>query len=127
MFAAAISRWAARLHGVTVERLYEVFPAALTDLEGVERTGVLTPIRSRTSFSGYAHRPRQLAAEARAAGLAVVSIVSVEGIAFALPDLDERLADELARRVVLDQARAIESVPELLGLGPHMILTARVP
>jgi SAM-dependent methyltransferase len=126
VFAAAISRWAARLHGVAVERVYERFPAALTELGEVERSGILPPL-SADSFSGFAHRPRQLAAEARAAGLAVVDLVNVEGIAFALPDLEQRLADDVGRRVVLDQARAIERVPELLGLGPHLVLTARVP
>jgi hypothetical protein len=35
------------------------------------------------------------------------------------------LETELGRRVVFDAARAIERAPELLGLGPHLILTAR--
>ncbi len=56
---------------------------------------------------------------------AVVDLVSLEGIAFALPDLERRLADPAARRVVLDTARALERVPELLGIGPHLLATAR--
>jgi hypothetical protein len=51
----------------------------------------------------------------------------VEGLAFALPDLDERLADATDRAVVLDAARALERVPELLGLSPHLLATARRP
>ena len=30
-------------------------------------------------------------------------------------------------QVVLDSARALERVPELLGIGPHLIATARRP
>ena len=45
------------------------------------------------SFSAYCHRPQQLRAELRTAGLEVVDLVSVEGLAFALSDLDERMDD----------------------------------
>ena len=51
--------------------------------------------------------------------------MGVEGIAFALADLEERLADPAARAVVLDAARALERIPELLGLSPHLLATAR--
>jgi hypothetical protein len=79
------------------------------------------------SFSGYCHRPQQLRAELRGAGLEVVDLVSVEGMAFALADLAERMDDPLDRAVVLDAARAIERVPELLGIGPHLLATAVRP
>ena len=59
--------------------------------------------------------------------LEVDDLVGVEGLAFALSDLEERLADPVGRAVVLDAARAIERVPELLGLGPHLLATARRP
>jgi len=51
----------------------------------------------------------------------------VEGVAFALDDLSDRLADPGARAVVLEAARALESVPELLGMSPHLLATARRP
>lgn len=50
--------------------------------------------------------------------------MSVEGPAFLLEDLGERLADDEDHRVVLETARALESVPELLGVGPHLLATA---
>jgi hypothetical protein len=59
--------------------------------------------------------------------LQVEDLVSVEGLAFALPDLAERLASPTSRHVVMDCARAIEGVPELVGIGPHLLLTARRP
>jgi hypothetical protein len=49
----------------------------------------------------------------------------VEGLAFAIHDLESLLETKLGRRVVFDAARALEGVPELLGLGPHLILTAQ--
>jgi SAM-dependent methyltransferase len=50
-------------------------------------------------------------------------VARVEGPAFLLDDLGERLADDEGRRVVLETARAVERVPELLGTGPHLIAT----
>jgi hypothetical protein len=76
------------------------------------------------SFSGYCHRPGQLRAEVRAAGLDVADLVNVEGVAWMLPDLAERLADQGDRQIVLDSVAATEWVPELLGVGPHLLVTA---
>jgi SAM-dependent methyltransferase len=126
VFVAAISRWAPRLDGVLALRLYESQPE-LRELVGeVERAGWLPPLFPG-SFSAYCHRPGQLRAELAAAGLEVADLVSVEGLAFALADLDERMGDPLAWAVVLEAARAIERVPELLGIGPHLLATAVRP
>jgi hypothetical protein len=57
----------------------------------------------------------------------VEDLVSVEGPAFLLGDLAERLDDPVARAVVLEVARAVERVPELLGMGPHLLATAVAP
>jgi hypothetical protein len=126
VFVAAISRWAPRLAGELRLRLYEELPAIREETPRVERTGFIPPLFYQ-SFTGYCHRPGQLGAELRGAGLEVVDLVGVEGLAFALSDLEERLADPVGRAVVLDAARAIERVPELLGLGPHLLATARRP
>ncbi|MGH3226795.1 MAG: class I SAM-dependent methyltransferase [Streptosporangiaceae bacterium] len=122
VFAAAISRWAPRLQGELAERLYEQVPHTREVTLEVERTGVLPPLRSG-SFSGFCHRPRQLRDELRSAGLLVADLVSVEGPAFLLGDLAERMDDPVDRAVVLDAARAVERVPELLGLGSHLLAT----
>jgi SAM-dependent methyltransferase len=126
VFVAAISRWAARLDGILRSRLYESRPELLDLVGEVERTGWLPPLSSGW-FSAYCHRPNQLGAELRAAGLEVADLVSVEGLAFALADLEERMGDRLAWAVVLEAARAVERVPELLGIGPHLLATAIRP
>lgn len=41
-----------------------------------------------------------------------------------LADLAERLADPVDREVLLESLRATERVPELLGVGPHLLVTA---
>jgi len=122
--AAAISRWAPRLHGAVAERLYLRYASIDDQIATVERSGRLDPLEPG-AFSGYCHRPAQLRAEVRASGLDMVGLENVEGIAFALSDLDDRLSDPRGREVVLDAARALSRVPELLGLGPHMLAIAR--
>ncbi len=91
VFTAAISRWAARLDGVLRNRLYQSSPLAEALLTGSESTGRLTPL-SPGGFTGYTHRPGQLRAEIVASGLRLTDLVSVEGPAFLLSDLGERLA-----------------------------------
>jgi SAM-dependent methyltransferase len=126
VFVAAISRWAPRLDGELRARLYESLPAIRELTPRVERTGWMPPLFPG-SFSAYCHRPQQLRAELRGAGFRVQDLVAVEGMGFVLEDLDERLVDPLARSVVLDTARATERVPELLGIGPHLLATAVRP
>jgi SAM-dependent methyltransferase len=120
VYAAAISRWAPRMDGVLRSRIPEV--EAL--LPVVERTGRMPPT-GPGSFCGYAHRPGQLRAELTAAGFRTVELVSVEGPAYLLDDLAQRLDDDEERRVVLDTARTLERLPELLGIGPHLLASAR--
>ena len=123
VFIAAISRWAPRLDGVLQERLYERTPEFPSLLPEVERTGNLPPVVP-DGFVGYTHRPGDLADEVSEAGLRLDDLVGVEGLPLAGPDLQSRAVDPTAWNVVLDAARAVERVPELLGLSPHLIATA---
>ena len=126
VFAAAITRWAARIDGMLRERIYLAHPQVLGLIDEVDRTGLL-PALQEGGFSAFCHRPGELRAELAEAGLEVTDLVSVEGPAFILGDLDARLADPADWRVALDVARAIERVPELLGLGPHLLGTGIRP
>ena len=126
LFAAAISRWATRIDGIIGNQIYLKDPAALDLIDEVERTGILPPLHEG-AFSAYLHRPADLRAELTEAGLDVTELVSVEGPAIILPDLDARMADPIDRAAILDGARALESVPELIGFGPHLLATAILP
>ena len=122
VFAAAISRWAARIDGMLRERLYLAHPDSLGRIDEIDRTGLLPPMQEG-GFLAYCHRPEELRAELTEAGLEVADLVSVEGPAFILGDLDARMADPVDWDVALEVARAIERVPELLGFGPHLLAT----
>lgn len=123
LFAIGISRWAVRLDAILAQRYYATSMHLLGLLDEIEETGVMTPTQPG-NFCGYAHRPEELRAEVIDAGFDVLDLVGVEGMAFALHDLDERMRDPLDRRIVLETARALERVPELLGLSPHLLATA---
>jgi SAM-dependent methyltransferase len=62
VFIAVISRWAPRLDGTLIERLYKTAPAALGLLDEVEHSGHLPPL-AEGSFTGYTHRPADVAGE----------------------------------------------------------------
>jgi SAM-dependent methyltransferase len=126
VFAAAISRWAPRLHGLVAQRLYERHPRMHAVVDRAERDGLLEPAHEG-GFPAYTHRPDEIRSEVVDAGLTLRDLVAVEGIAFALDDLDQRVASAVDLEVVLDSARAGERVPELLGLGPHLVATAVRP
>ncbi len=122
VYGAGISRWASRMDGMLRERMYERGPQMLELIAAVEQTGVL-PSAAAGGYTAFTHLPRQLATELEAAELEVTDLVSVEGAAFLVDDLSERMADPRAREAVLAGARAQERVPELLGLGPHLVAT----
>jgi SAM-dependent methyltransferase len=125
VFVAAISRWAPWLDGELRARLYESLPAIRELTPAAGRSDWMPPL-----FPGIVLGPLPpcSAAPGRAARrrLRVLDLVAVEGMGFMLPDLDQRLASPLVRAVVLD-ARATERVPELLGIGPHLLATAVRP
>jgi SAM-dependent methyltransferase len=126
VFASALSRWAARMDGVLRERIYERGPEMLDHIDSVERTGVLPPL-APGGYTAYTHRPDELRSEFSSAGLEVADLVSVEGTAFLLTDLTERMEDPRGHHAILESARAHERVPELLGIGPHLVATGRRP
>lgn len=124
--AAAISRWAVLFDGVLRLRIGEGDSDFATVLDAAMHTGKLAPLEP-AGFSAFCHRPNELRVEAAEAGLTEVSLVSVEGPGAYLPDLAERWSTPAAREAVLDVARRLETVPETLGVGPHLLLVATRP
>jgi SAM-dependent methyltransferase len=124
VYVAAISRWAARLDGILVQRLHEIHPGLIEIVDEAERTGWVRPAHDG-GFTCATHTPTDLRAEISDAGLRLDALVSLEGIGFALADIDARLDDPVQRALVLDTLRSVEAVPDLLGVGPHLLATAR--
>lgn len=124
VFAAVISRWAPRLDGIVAQQLYRPMPQLLDLMDAVETTGDL-PAAHPGGFAAYTHRPDDLLAEVRDAGLEVVDLVGVEGMPLSAADTALRRADPRDWEVLLDAARALERVPEVMGMSQHLICTAR--
>jgi ubiquinone/menaquinone biosynthesis C-methylase UbiE len=78
--------------------------------------------------TSYFHRPEELAAEVRDAGLVLDRIAGANGIVkLLLPDLAERLADAPRREEVLSLLRLLETEPSLLGSSQNLVAITRAP
>lgn len=122
---AAISRFASLFDGLSQGFLFEPEFRAIVERDlrdGCHRNPDDHPSWFTTAFF---HRPDELADEVGAAGLALVELVGVEGIAHWLRHLDNRFATAEGRETILFAARAIEAEPSLLGLSSHLIAVAR--
>ena len=111
-----------------IERLYRELPHLLWHiLDEVGRAGGTLPPLHPAAFTAHTHRPDELRAEAADAGLVVEDLVGVEGLLRAA-----RPGGAAGRRpdragAARQPARALQRVPELLGLSPHLLVVAPVP
>ena len=125
IIGAAISRFASTLDGLLNGYLEDPAFAdvAASDLrDGRHRNPTGNPAYFTTA---YFHRPEALAAELAMAGLAHEATLAVEGPAWLLSDLDERLADDRRRSVLFAALTALEAEPALLGASAHLLAVAR--
>jgi SAM-dependent methyltransferase len=76
--------------------------------------------------TAFFHRPDELEDEADEAGLHVLGLFGVEGIAGWLPELAALWATADGQETILHAARATESEASLRGLSAHMLLVSRV-
>jgi SAM-dependent methyltransferase len=72
----------------------------------------------------YFHAPDELAWEATEAELRVTGTYGVEGGGWLITDFDARWDDPAERELLVERARSIEQVPELMGLHSHWICVA---
>jgi ubiquinone/menaquinone biosynthesis C-methylase UbiE len=127
VFVAAISRFASLFHGLSTGDLFDPAFRAIVErdlVDGQHRNRTGNPEWFTTAFF---HHPHELAAEIESAGLDLVGVFGVEGMGAWQPQLAERWSEPTSRAVIVDAARAIESEPTLLGLGPHLLAVARRP
>jgi SAM-dependent methyltransferase len=125
IFAAAISRFASLFDGLARGYLFDpdfrrIVEADLTD--GQHRNPTDAPHWFTTA---YFHHPDDLRAEAEDAGLEVVELVGLEGMAGWLPDLADRWATDAGQETIMFSARAVETEPSLLGLSAHLLAVTR--
>ena len=127
--AAAISRFASTIDGLARGYVDEEPFGAM--LEGVLADGVHRnpdPAgRPEWFTTAYLHRPDELPRELLDPGLERPRVFAVEGPAWTLPDLAERLADDARRDHVLEAVRRIEEEPTIAGASAHLLAFATVP
>ncbi|TDV40685.1 class I SAM-dependent methyltransferase [Actinophytocola oryzae] len=123
--AAVISRWAPLFEGMLrgVIDSPGFLPMLREDLEsGTRRATQNIPYGFTTC---YFHRPIEIAGEIADAGLTLVDLLPVEGMAHWIPDLAARLAGPDKRAVVLELLERTEREPEILGATSHLLAVAR--
>jgi SAM-dependent methyltransferase len=123
--AAAISRFASLFDGLAREFLFDPAfrPIVERDLrEGQHRNPDHRPHWFTTAVF---HHPEELRAEVADAGLELLELVGVEGLAGFLPQLDRRWQDPSDRELILWAAQMVEAEPSLLGLSGHLLAVAR--
>jgi len=125
LFAAAISRFASALDGLA----QDLFADPMFD-QIVKRDIANGIHENRTGkvelfTTAKFHRPDELAAEVRAAGFSVLSIVGLEGPGWLFADFNERWQDPRRRDDLLRVARALESEPSIQAVSAHILAVAR--
>lgn len=125
LFAAGISRFAALIDLLVVDRLHE--PDVLRVVEVVVETGVFKSADGSLFTTAYFHRPAELMEEVDEAGFVDASIVNIEGPGAFVRDLDGRWADPSRRDVLLRAARMVESERDMLAAASHLLVLARAP
>ena len=127
LFAAAISRWASALDGLARDLLQDARFERIVEQD--LRDGQHRNPTERLDYftTAYLHRPDELAAEVRAAGLALDGVYGLEGPGWILPDVAERMADPSRRASLLRVAQVLETEPSVLGSSAHLLAVAQRP
>ncbi|MGH9001889.1 MAG: class I SAM-dependent methyltransferase, partial [Acidimicrobiia bacterium] len=123
---AAISRFASLFDGLARGHLFqpEFRPIVERDLSNGRH---LNPANRPGWFTtAFFHHPDELRAEVASAGLSLVELVGVEGLAGWLPQLESRWAVAADREIILSATRAVEGEAALAGLSGHLLAVARL-
>ncbi len=120
VFAAAITRWASLFSGLTEGALFDPRFRSIAE-EDLASGQHRNPTDEEWFTTAYFHHPDELAEEAASAGLRMVELVGLEGLAGWQPELEKRWKDPEGRETILFSARAVESEPTLIGLSTHLL------
>ena len=127
VFVAAISRFASLFDGLARGFLFDRSFRSIVERDLLDGQHRNPDDRPGWFTTAYFHHPDELLAEAAEAGLAIVELVGVEGMAGWHAGLAERWENAADREVILASARLVESEPTLRGLSAHLLLVAQSP
>lgn len=122
---AAISRFASLFDGLARGHLFKPEFRPIVDRDLSNGRHANPDNRPGWFTTAFFHHPDELWAEIGTAGLELIELVGVEGLASWLPQLAERWHDATDRAVILQATRAIEAEPALAGLSVHLLAVAR--
>jgi len=127
LFTAAISQWASALDGLARDLFQD--PRFAQIVERDVRDGQHRNPTDRLDYftTAYFHRPEDLADEVLGAGLALQGVYGLEGPAWILPDVSERMANPQRRAALLRVARLLEAETSVVGTSAHLLVVARRP
>jgi ubiquinone/menaquinone biosynthesis C-methylase UbiE len=125
--AAAISRFASLFDGLARGFVFDPAFRAVVRRDLTDGRHSNPDDRPHWFTTAFFHHPDELRAEIPAAGLSLVELVGVEGLAGWLPHLDARWAEPADREVILEATRLVEAEPAVLGLSAHLLAVARAP
>jgi ubiquinone/menaquinone biosynthesis C-methylase UbiE len=118
---AAINRFASAIDNLHSGTIDDPEFRAITERDIADGVHLNTTEDPRYFTTAFFHRADELERELADAGLTGVEVFAVEGIAWAAPDLDERIADPDKRRLLLDLLRKLEREETLLGATGHLL------
>jgi ubiquinone/menaquinone biosynthesis C-methylase UbiE len=125
LFAAAISRWASALDGLSRDLFQDRRFGAIVEQD--LRDGQHRNPTDRLDYftTAYFHHPDDLRTEVAGANLSLVGLYGLEGPGWILSDVPARLEDSRRRTDLLRVARLLESEPLMLGISAHLLVVAR--
>ncbi len=125
VFAAAISRFASLLDGLSRNLVDD--PAFQPILETDLRSGQHRNPTNRPDYftTAFFHHPDELTGEMAEAGFQVEALIAVEGPAWLLSNLVERMQDATKREQLMTLLRTVESEPSLVGASAHLLAVGR--
>jgi ubiquinone/menaquinone biosynthesis C-methylase UbiE len=118
---AAINRFASAIDNLHSGTIDDPEFRAIAERDIVDGVHLNTTEDPRYFTTAFFHRADELEREMSDAELTGVEVFAVEGIAWAAPDLDERVADPEKRRHLLDLLRRLEREETLLGATGHLL------
>jgi SAM-dependent methyltransferase len=124
---AAINRFASLLDGLARGFLFDPEFREIVEQDLADGQHRNPDNRPHWFTTAYFHHPEELRSELQEAGLSVLDLVGVEGLAGWLEYLGDAWATSAGREAIVYAARAIESEPTLLGLSAHLLAVTHNP
>jgi ubiquinone/menaquinone biosynthesis C-methylase UbiE len=125
IFAAAISRFASLMDGLTRGFIFDSRFRSIVERDLHDGQHRNPSDRPEWFTTAYFHDPAELVSEGFEAGLQVREVVGLEGFAGWLPSLLDRWEEPDVRDAILFAARATGTEASVTGMSAHLLLVAQ--